>query len=137
MLACCSSYIELLTRVLLTYVFCFFPSHNRYIRALQKGYRCLEIDCWDGKQAPIVTHGHTFCTIEQFNEVAKAISECAFVTSELPVILSLEMHCKPAQQRMLANMLVEHLGSALLLVRPLALARSIQSPPVYFRRVAE
>ena len=79
----------------------------------------------------MVTHGHTFCTVEQFNEVAKAISECAFVTSELPVILSLEMHCKPAQQRVLANMLVEHLGPALLLVRLLALTHSDLLHPVW------
>ena len=34
--------------------------------------------------------GHTFCTVEQFSSVSKAIDECAFILSELPVILSLE-----------------------------------------------
>ena len=37
--------------------------------------------------------GHTFVTVEKFDEVAKAVGEYAFVTSKLPVILSLEMHC--------------------------------------------
>ena len=64
----------------------------------------------------MVTHGHTLCTVEQFNEVAKAIAECAFITSELPVIVSLEMHCSPKQQRQLASMLTVHLGDAILTV---------------------
>ena len=62
--------------------------------------------------------GHTFCTIESFNEVAKAVAECAFVTSALPVVLSMEMHCSPTQQRQLAQMLVQHVADALLSVRP-------------------
>ena len=33
-----------------------------------------------------------------FDDVARAIAEYAFITSELPVVLSLEMHCKPKQQ---------------------------------------
>ena len=61
----------------------------------------------------MVTHGHTLCTVEQFNEVAKAIAECAFITSELPVIVSLEMHCSSEQQRIVAEILVEQLGDAL------------------------
>ena len=52
--------------------------------------------------------------METFDEVAKAIAECAFVTSELPVILSLEMHCSPPQQRQLVASLVCHLGAILL-----------------------
>ena len=35
--------------------------------------------------------GHTFCTIETFANVAQAVQEYAFSTSELPVILSLEV----------------------------------------------
>ena len=75
----------------------------------------MEIDCWDAPKGPKVTHGHTFCTVEQFSEVAKAISECAFVTSELPVILSLEMHCSPEQQEVLADICVDVLGGRLLM----------------------
>ena len=63
-----------------------------------------------------MTHGHTFCTIEKFNEVARAVAECAFVNSELPVMLSLEMHCNPRNQNRLAKMLVGNLGDTLLKV---------------------
>ena len=69
------------------------------------------------KIIPVVTHGFTFCTVIEFDSVAKAIAECAFVTSELPVSLSLEMHCSPKQQHKLAKALEAHLGSALLSVR--------------------
>jgi hypothetical protein len=40
---------------------------------------------------PVVKHGHTFTTVESFENVAKAISQCAHITSEMPVVLSLEV----------------------------------------------
>ena len=38
-----------------------------------------------------VVAGHTFCTVERFQNVVDAIADCAFVTSDLPVILSMEV----------------------------------------------
>ena len=35
--------------------------------------------------------GGAFTTVEQFEEVAKAISECAFIASLSPVVLSMEV----------------------------------------------
>ena len=42
--------------------------------------------------------GHTFCTTVPFLKVVEAVAECAFVTSHLSVITSMEMHCSPKQQ---------------------------------------
>ena len=115
---------------------------HAYRRQLLCGLRHLEIDCWNGRRSnPIVTHGesaatriqgllallqpcshsafvtgHTFCTVTQFEEVALAIGESAFITTELPVVLSLEMHCSPKQQRILAQMMAEHIGDLLMRV---------------------
>ena len=58
--------------------------------------------------------------------VVKAVAESAFVTSELPVILSLEMHCDPKQQNALAKMMVKRFGERLLTVR---LAFALSTPP--------
>jgi len=86
----------------------------------------LEVDCWDGvKNAPIVTHGHTFVTSEAFANVSNAVAETAFVFSDLPVSLSLEMHCSLPQQRRLATMLMRDLGSALLVFEEL---EQVQTP---------
>ena len=79
-----------------------------------------------------------------FEDVAVAIGQTAFVTSELPVLLSLEyvvvalrtaalrfamhgltfcfcgrdrMHCSPDMQFELAKLLVQHVGEALMSVR--------------------
>jgi len=91
-------------------------SDDMYRRQLLQGFRNVEIDCWDGSISgrPVVTHGRTFCTLKPFSAVAKALAECAFVTSELPVVLNLEMHCSPKQQRDLAASMIEHLEKLLI-----------------------
>ena len=79
----------------------------------------MEIDCWDGRSGePLVTHGGTFTTVESFAEVAKAVAECSFVISELPLVLSLECHNSPPQQHRLAKAMINFIGDALLTVRP-------------------
>ena len=62
----------------------------------------------------MVTHGFTFVSLEKFTAVAKAVKRFAFKTSELPVVLSLEMHCGLEQQATLAKMLLEIFGDRLL-----------------------
>eukprot|EP00966_Prymnesium_polylepis_P179208 4148756-Prymnesium_polylepis.1 len=90
-------------------------SADMYRRQLLQACRHVEVDCWNGlSDEPLVTHGHTFCTSMRFKEVAKAVADCAFVTSPQPVILSMEMHCTPKQQRPIAEHLLEHLDDKLL-----------------------
>jgi len=66
------------------------------------------------ERIPTVLHGHTWTTVEKFANVAQAFEQCAFVTSKLPVILSLEMHCTPKCQNKLAKMMAQSFGSAML-----------------------
>lgn len=93
-----------------------------YRQVLLAGCRCVELDCWDGKgedEEPIITHGKAMCTDILFKDVMYAIRDCAFVTSEYPIILSFENHCSKKQQYKIAKYCDDILGD-LLLKEPLA-----------------
>ncbi|XP_013782040.2 1-phosphatidylinositol 4,5-bisphosphate phosphodiesterase-like [Limulus polyphemus] len=92
-------------------------SVEMYRQVLLAGCRCVELDCWDGKgedEEPIITHGKAMCTDILCKDVFYAIRDCAFVTSDYPVILSFENHCSKTQQYKLARYCDEILGELLL-----------------------
>ena len=66
--------------------------------------------------------------------MATAIAECAFNFSTLPVILSLEMHSTPRQQRNLCELFVKHMGSSLTSYDELAATgRDVSLSPLDFQ----
>ncbi|KAF5001524.1 hypothetical protein FGRMN_995 [Fusarium graminum] len=86
-----------------------------YVETLSQGCRSVEIDCWDGRDGrPIVKHGYSLTKSISFRSVVATINEYAFTASDLPLWLSLEVHCSPSQRDIMAGIMVEVFSASLL-----------------------
>ncbi|KAM0228346.1 hypothetical protein ACHAPO_010787 [Fusarium lateritium] len=56
---------------------------------------------------PRVLHGFTMTKEVSFRDVCETVREYAFTTSELPLIVSLEVHCSPLQQNKMVDIMKE------------------------------
>ncbi|KAK7984823.1 1-phosphatidylinositol 4-5-bisphosphate phosphodiesterase 1 [Apiospora saccharicola] len=62
---------------------------------------------------PIVMHGYTLTRPVGFREVCKAVRETAFETSNLPIIVSLEVHAELEQQDLMVQIMKEEWAGVL------------------------
>ena len=71
------------------------------------------MDIYDGEIEPVIYHGKTLTTKVPLRDICQAIARYAFVASPYPIIISAEVHCGVAQQVMIANIMSDVFGDAL------------------------
>jgi phosphatidylinositol phospholipase C delta len=95
-------------------------SHNTYLigdqlfssatseaiaKALNSGCRVIELDVYDGKDGPIVTHGGTAVRPMLFKDAIQCINDNGHNASEYPVIVTLENHASKETRAVMANIM--------------------------------
>ncbi|KAL7903197.1 putative phospholipase C [Trichoderma sp. SZMC 28014] len=83
---------------------------------------------------PRVLHGHTLTKDVAFRDVCVAIRESAFVVSEMPLIVSLEVHCSPKQQIVMVDIMKE-VWDGLLVTDPESSIEALPSPHDLRRKI--
>ncbi len=87
-----------------------------YKKVLSQGCRCVELDIWDDDKAgPVISHGRSFTSSVSLREVIETINKYAFVSSDLPIILSLEIHCTIENQNKAREIMEEIFGNKLII----------------------
>jgi phosphatidylinositol phospholipase C delta len=110
-------------------------SVEAYISALKKGCRCVEVDCWNGNDGqPVVMHGRTLTSQVSFADVMSTISKYAFEKSPYPLWVSLEVHCNPQQQALMAQIIKDTCGSKLV-TEPIDSSSELPSPSQLLNRI--
>ncbi|KAH7185111.1 uncharacterized protein B0J16DRAFT_398785 [Fusarium flagelliforme] len=100
-----------------------------YVEALSRGCRSVEVDCWDGQRGqPIVKHGYSLTKSINFRDVINTIKEHAFAASDLPLWLSLEVHCNKSQRDIMARVMIEVFGECLVTKPIPGYSKTLPSP---------
>lgn len=87
---------------------------QEYVKAIMRGARLLEADCYDGDDGqPKVFHNMTLTSKIRFEDILKAVKPYAFKQSPYPLIITIEMHCSLAQQKTMAELIKKHLAGNL------------------------
>eukprot|EP00980_Cylindrotheca_fusiformis_P022384 scaffold9264_cov123-Cylindrotheca_fusiformis.AAC.5 len=91
------------------------PSCEGYMKALMRGCKCLELDCWDGPSRhgkPIPVVGHTSCNTKlEFRQVCEVVKGyMKLYPQSCPIILSIENHCSDSYQQAIVKILKNVLG---------------------------
>ncbi|KAF2874888.1 PLC-like phosphodiesterase [Massariosphaeria phaeospora] len=81
---------------------------------------------------PRVLHGYTLTKETTFREVCATIRDYAFVTSDLPIIVSLEVHTTPEQQEIMVEIMTDYWRGMLvdLPLDPSQPSESLNLPPL-------